>query len=113
MKQVLKILGTRIRQERKHKGLTQERLAELIDVSNNFISYIETGKKPPSLKTLIKISDALDIDIADLFKDIPEKRKQKRDYTEEKIIYLLRDKKPATKKLMLELCKTVAQKQEP
>ena len=52
-------LGLRIKQCRKIKKLTQENLAELIDVSPHYIYEIEKGLKTMSLPTLVDISSAL------------------------------------------------------
>lgn len=54
-------LGIRIKQCRKSRQLTQEKLAELVDVSPHYIYEIEKGMKCMSLSTLIDISSALDI----------------------------------------------------
>lgn len=50
-----------VRRYRKERGLTQERLAELADISNTYIANIECGKTWVSDKTLEKISDALGV----------------------------------------------------
>lgn len=52
-------LGFRIKQCRKSKQLTQEKLAELIDVSSHYIYEIEKGLKCMSLPTLVDIALAL------------------------------------------------------
>ena len=54
-------LGFRIKQCRKIKHLTQEKLAELIDVSPHYIYEIEKGLKCMSLPTLIDIALVLNI----------------------------------------------------
>lgn len=54
-------LGIRIKQCRKARHLTQEKLAELIDVSPHYIYEIEKGLKCMSLPTLIDLSRALNI----------------------------------------------------
>ena len=54
-------LGKRIKHCRNMKHLTQENLAELIDVSPHYIYEIEKGLKCMSLPTLIDISTALNI----------------------------------------------------
>lgn len=54
-------LGFRIKQCRKNKQLTQEKLAELIDVSPHYIYEIEKGLKCMSLTTLADIAAALNI----------------------------------------------------
>jgi len=55
---------------REAKGLSQEKLARLADVTNNTIIKIETGESPnPTVDTLEKIAKALGVSAADLFKD--------------------------------------------
>ena len=60
-------LGQKIQRIRKSKGITQEMLAEEIGVSQNYITYIETAISKPSLKILMKIADALQVKVKDLF----------------------------------------------
>lgn len=61
-------LGKKIKKYRKENGLTQQELAEKIDMSTKYIQFIETGKRKPSLKTIYKIVKALKIKIWELFK---------------------------------------------
>lgn len=56
-----KLLGKKIQSIRKAKGLTQERLAELIDIETPSLSYLETGKYAPSVETLQKLSKVLNV----------------------------------------------------
>lgn len=107
MENLFQILGKRIQQERKKRGLTQEKLAEGVGVSNNFISYIESGKKAASLKTIKKIADVLGVSVHELFKDFTRPQKTKSDYTMEQILYLIKDKSPSTKRLFLRICKSL------
>lgn len=58
-----KLLGKRIKQSRETKKFTQEKLAEAIGVSTVYISHLEIGSKTPSLETLIKISNTLEVSI--------------------------------------------------
>ncbi len=62
-------LGSRIKQERQAKGLTQEQLAERADISLNFMSLIENGKNM-SVQTLVAISNALGVSVDYLLGDI-------------------------------------------
>ena len=55
------LLGKRIAKLRRERGLTQERVAELADISNNFISHIETSRSIPSLETVLKLCDVLQV----------------------------------------------------
>lgn len=54
-------VGFRIKQCRKIKKLTQENLAELINVSPHYIYEIEKGMKTMSLPTLVDIASALEL----------------------------------------------------
>lgn len=55
------IIGKRIKKARKRMRITQEQLAEIIDKSPSYVSYIETGKKSMSLETLVDIANALHV----------------------------------------------------
>lgn len=55
------LLGAKIRNRRKEKGYTLEQLAERLDVSTTFIGQIERAKGIPSLETLVKIANVLEI----------------------------------------------------
>ncbi|MGN0169799.1 MAG: helix-turn-helix domain-containing protein [Lachnospiraceae bacterium] len=58
-------IGYNIAYYRKHKGLTQEQLAEKLDISRQHLGAIEAPNivRPVSLDLLFRIADALDIDI--------------------------------------------------
>ena len=64
---IYKSLGKRIKKLREKIGLTQEKLAERAGLSLDFIGKIEVNINKPGLKSLIKIANALDIHIKDLF----------------------------------------------
>ena len=61
------LLGKRIRELRKIKGISQLELAFDMDMSMNTISYIELGKISPKIETLQKIAKKLNISMAELF----------------------------------------------
>lgn len=67
MKDLKEAFGLRLKEERKDKGLTQEVLAEMLDLSPRQLIRIETGENFPSVETLSKISLALNIDLKSLF----------------------------------------------
>ena len=54
---------TLIREKRKEKGLSQERLAKLVQVSQPFIAEIESGRKKPSVDVLMRICAVMDISL--------------------------------------------------
>ncbi len=53
--------------ERLKRGLSQEKLAELSNVSSSSISLIERGVQSPTVETVGAIAKALDIEIYKLF----------------------------------------------
>lgn len=58
--------GSLLKELRKEKGMTQEQLAEYLNVSGRTISRWETGSNMPDLDILIELSDYYDIDIREL-----------------------------------------------
>ena len=62
-------IGGFLRELRKEKELTQEELAEMIDVSPTFISLVETGAKALSLSKAIELADVLKVSMDVLFQD--------------------------------------------
>lgn len=60
-------LGKQIKYLREKAGLTQEKLAEKSGISLDYLGKIEVNINKPGLKTLIKISSALNIPIKNLF----------------------------------------------
>lgn len=62
-----KKLGLKIKELRKRKGFTQEQLAELINMEQNSISVIESGRNFPTLGTLEKIAQILEVNLSDFF----------------------------------------------
>lgn len=54
-------IGSRIKAERKGRGISQEKLAEAVSVTPHYIYEIERGMKAMSLETLINITDTLEI----------------------------------------------------
>lgn len=60
------LIGRRVRETRKQQKISQERLAELTNVSVGYISHIETARKKASLSMLIRIANALGITVDEL-----------------------------------------------
>lgn len=61
------LLGKRLRELRKRKGINQEKLAELINVDPTTISNIENGKNYPSMINLENLLAVLDSSFLDAF----------------------------------------------
>lgn len=63
-------VGQKIKQIRNEKGLSQEKLALKAEIDRTYLAGVEQGKRNPSLKSLEKIVEALDISFQDLFEGI-------------------------------------------
>jgi len=61
-----KHLGNGIRKYRKLEGLTQERLAEKVDLNPVYMGQIERGYKVPTVDVLLRIAKALKVRLRDI-----------------------------------------------
>ena len=61
------LLGKQLRQIRIEKGLSQEKLFELVFISPRQMCLIENGNSYPSLDTFVRIAEILEIDINKFF----------------------------------------------
>ena len=64
----LKSIGRNIKAERARKGYSQEELAEYSDMTRHTISMIELGLRHPKILSVLKIANALQLDINELLK---------------------------------------------
>lgn len=62
----LELLGKEIKARRTEQGLTQARLAYMINSGQSYIYRVESGKIGLSIESLMKIADALGTDVRDL-----------------------------------------------
>ena len=67
MTNIKKHLGTNIKYYRTNSGISQAKLAEMVDMATNYLGLIENGKKFPSAEMIERIAVALGIDSTDLF----------------------------------------------
>lgn len=63
-------IGKRIQQYRRKKGLTQEKLAEKVGLSTNYISAVERGVNAINLDKLVEIMNCLDCSADEIFVDV-------------------------------------------
>ncbi len=87
-------IGNFLRELRREKGITQENLAEEMNVSNRTVSRWETGNNMPDLSVLVELADFYDVDIRELIdgerksesmdKEIKESMLKAADYSNEK-----------------------------
>lgn len=71
------MIGRNIRKIRLSKGIKQCQLAKMAHISGSYLSDIEKGRSIPSIKTLIRLADVLQIDCSELLSQ---------DYIEDNII---------------------------
>ena len=63
-------IGNRIKTMRERANLTQEQLAELVDISPTHMSVTERGVKTPKLDTFVRIANALGVSADVLLQDV-------------------------------------------
>ena len=67
---VLKKFGSNFRRIRLEKGMKTSELAYLCDIERHHINRYESGKLNPTLYSLYKIAEALEVTFEDLLKDL-------------------------------------------
>lgn len=68
----LAILGQRLAEVRRGKGMTQQQVSEATDLDYTYIGFIENGKRNPTIGNVYKIAKALNISLEELFKRLRE-----------------------------------------
>ncbi len=95
-------VGKRIKEVRKQKGMSQDELAERADLSSQYISQIETGRKKGSLPTYNKLAKALGVSIDELTGSISEGSKVLSD-----VDLILQDCSKEERELLVEVLRVV------
>ena len=67
---VISVFGKVLRTLREGKKLSQEKLAEYCDLDRTYISMLERGLRQPTISTIFKIADALDISPSELVRKV-------------------------------------------
>ena len=107
MNNILKEFGSKVRELRKSRGLSQEKLAEKAGLHYTYIGAVERGEKNISLQNIEKIAKALDTDIAELFTFL---RQMKKNRIFEEIVNLLSSRRPKELKTVLRVIKALFEK---
>lgn len=102
------LLGKRLASARKSRNMTQEVLAEKTGLTNNFISNIETGRSIPSLETISKLCNALDITPNDLMLGTSTKSEQ---YMQDELWEDIKKCTPSQKRLLHTILKAILAQQ--
>jgi len=100
MSNIRQLVGKNVRRYREARNLTQEMLADMVDVSGSYIGYIERGQQSPSLKLLEKISVALEVHPDNLLENPEVISEEEREL--KKLELLLTNKGPAVIRFMQE-----------
>lgn len=66
MKDLAVRLGARIKALRKSRGYSQEQLADKCDITSKYLSRLEVGQQSPSIETLGKLAEALNVEFWEL-----------------------------------------------
>ena len=86
------IFGSRLKNERIRKGLTQEDLGKIINKSKNNISQYETGKREPDIQTLNKFSEIFGCTLDYLLGQDNPNIKPRKKYHGDELLDILPDK---------------------
>ena len=70
MQRVLAALAKRMKELRKQRGFSQEAFADHAGLHRVAVGWIEQGKRVPSLKTLLKISQGFGLSLSELLKGV-------------------------------------------
>jgi transcriptional regulator with XRE-family HTH domain len=100
------LIGRRIQEIRKVKGLSQEKLAEKADISSTYLSRIECGRENPTLDMLIKLAIALDVEMWEMF-DFGHVTSASRKELKESIQSILKTSDESTLRLALKVIRAV------
>lgn len=80
-------IGKIIKKLRQDKGLTQEELAEKVDLSTNYLSKVERGLNLPNTESFLKMAEILDFTLEDF--GINQKNKESIDTEKEELLKLI------------------------
>ena len=100
------VIGSRLKTARVNKHLTQEQLAEKLDVSITCLSRIECGKYEISLKRLEEICGLLDVKISFILDGVSPNSDN---YLNNDLSYLLKNCPPEKVKLIYKIVKTIVE----
>lgn len=107
--QELTALREAIRNERKNKRITQEELAEMLEVSPTHVKHIESGHRKPSVEILFALAKVLNISLDEV---VFPKKDTPRDATRGKIERLLDVSDEASMQFILSVLEALREKEQ-
>lgn len=99
------IIGKRLKEARKKKGLTQEQLVEKMGVSIAYLSKVETGKIHINLERLSEICGILDVTEGEILNGVSNNSQK---YLHSEFYELLRKCSPKKQKLAYEILQVIS-----
>ena len=100
------VIGSRIKQARLAKNMTQEDLADKIDISVAFLSRVERGNSHINLKRLNQLCDLLDVSEGYLLNGASSSSEN---YLEKEFTDLIKSVSPEKQNLIYNVAKTIAE----
>lgn len=101
------LIGRRIKEARHKLGLTQEDLGERARLHYSYIGQVERGNKTPSLKTLKKFATALNIRLAILLEDTPEKEISSHHLLAQELMATVKNSSPDDIKMFIRIIRQI------
>jgi transcriptional regulator with XRE-family HTH domain len=74
---ILRLLAERIVSVRRSKGWSQEQLADRASMQRSYLADLERGHRNPSVRTLVKVANALGVSVPGLFQEDTNVKKTK------------------------------------
>lgn len=99
------VIGERLKKARKEKNMTQEELAEKLDISIAFLSRVERGNSKINLKRLTQICEILDIPEGEILTGVSSKSQN---YLDAEFAELLKNCTSDQQKLIYDIAKVIA-----
>lgn len=100
MKRLLREIGERVKQARLSRGLSQADLADMLKLSDAYVSKIELGKNAMTITVLIKLSDALNVSTDWLLRN---QTREAQEITLTELEEMFKDCSPAERNALLKL----------
>jgi transcriptional regulator with XRE-family HTH domain len=99
-----KAFGEKVRALRKHKKISQEELADKAGLHHTYVGVIERAEQAATLDTVEKLAQALNVEVKDLFRFLPEEHADK---LKEENIAALSGKDPKILQKILDIIKVM------
>lgn len=99
------VIGERLKEARKKKGYSQNKLSEIVDVSVVYLSRVEKGSSQINLKRLSELCNVLDVSMAEILTGVEKESKQ---YLNKELYNVIMDCSPEKQRLIYQIAKLVA-----